>query len=104
MKKIFFKSLYLLLISLFSCQEDSSFLSKEMNDDLSLVTSATTRGDAGDGEYDILGHGYDITSLYLDTKAAGAIVFDMDKLEKNLSLDMYQEKMFMNLRLICLHL
>ena len=54
MKKIFSKSLYLLLISLFSCQEDSSFLFKEMNDDLSLVTSATTRGDAGDGEYDIL--------------------------------------------------
>ena len=83
MKKIFSKSLYLLLISLFSCQEDSSFLFKEMNDDLSLVTSATTRGDAGDGEYDILGHGYDITSLYLDPKAAGAIVFDMDKLKKN---------------------
>jgi len=90
MKKIFLKSLYLLLISLFSCQEDSSFLSKEINDDLSLVTSATTRGDAGDGEYDILGHGYDITSLYLDPKAAGAIVFDMDKLKKNKLIQPYK--------------
>lgn len=61
-----------------------------MNDDLSLVTSATTRGDAGDGEYDILGHGYDITSLYLDPKAAGAIVFDMDKLKKNKLIQPYK--------------
>lgn len=40
---------------------------------------------AGDGVYDILGYGYDITGPYLDTKSSRAIVFDTNKLlEKGL--------------------
>lgn len=46
--------------------------------------SVNTRS-AGDGVYDILGYGYDITGPYLDTKSSRAIVFDTNKLlEKGL--------------------
>ena len=50
----------------------------------SFPQSVNTRS-AGDGVYDILGYGYDITGPYLDTKSSRAIVFDTNKLlEKGL--------------------
>ena len=80
MKKKISGGLFFVLLSLIACQGDSSLISCDNNDGTSLI-NATTRGEAGDGKYDVLGHGYDITNQYLDPNASRAIVLDISKLE-----------------------
>ena len=79
MKKLFlFMSWVLLILS--GCADEDII---ERNSP-SFPQSVNTRS-AGDGVYDILGYGYDITGPYLDTKSSRAIVFDTNKLlEKGL--------------------
>lgn len=79
MKKLFlFMSWVMLILS--GCADEDII---ERNSP-SFPQSVNTRS-AGDGVYDILGYGYDITGLYLDTKSSRAIVFDTNKLlEKGL--------------------
>ena len=79
MKKLFlFMSWVMLILS--GCADEDII---ERNS-LSFPQSVNTRS-AGDGVYDILGYGYDITGPYLDTKSSRAIVFDTNKLlEKGL--------------------
>ena len=79
MKKLFlFMSWVMLILS--SCADEDII---ERNSP-SFPQSVNTRS-AGDGVYDILGSGYDITGPYLDTKSSRAIVFDTNKLlEKGL--------------------
>lgn len=79
MKKLFlFMSWVMLILS--GCVDEDII---ERNSP-SFPQSVNTRS-AGDGVYDILGYGYDITGPYLDTKSSRAIVFDTNKLlEKGL--------------------
>lgn len=79
MKKLFlFMSWVMLILS--GCADEDII---ERNSP-SFPQSINTRS-AGDGVYDILGYGYDITGPYLDTKSSRAIVFDTNKLlEKGL--------------------
>lgn len=79
MKKLFlFMSWVMLILS--GCADEDII---ERNSP-SFPQSVNTRS-AGDGIYDILGYGYDITGPYLDTKSSRAIVFDTNKLlEKGL--------------------
>lgn len=79
MKKLFlFMSWVMLILS--GCADENII---ERNSP-SFPQSVNTRS-AGDGVYDILGYGYDITGPYLDTKSSRAIVFDTNKLlEKGL--------------------
>lgn len=79
MKKLFlFMSWVMLILS--GCADEDII---ERNSP-SFPQSVNTRS-AGDGVYDILGYGYDITGSYLDTKSSRAIVFDTNKLlEKGL--------------------
>lgn len=79
MKKLFlFLSWVMLILS--GCADEDII---ERNSP-SFPQSVNTRS-AGDGVYDILGYGYDITGPYLDTKSSRAIVFDTNKLlEKGL--------------------
>lgn len=79
MKKLFlFMSWVMLILS--GCDDEDII---ERNSP-SFPQSVNTRS-AGDGVYDILGYGYDITGPYLDTKSSRAIVFDTNKLlEKGL--------------------
>lgn len=79
MKKLFlFMSWVMLILS--SCA-DEDIIERNFP---SFPQSVNTRS-AGDGVYDILGYGYDITGPYLDTKSSRAIVFDTNKLlEKGL--------------------
>lgn len=79
MKKLFlFMSWVMLILS--GCADEDII---ERNSP-SFPVSVNTRS-AGDGVYDILGYGYDITGPYLDTKSSRAIVFDTNKLlEKGL--------------------
>ena len=79
MKKLFlFMSWVMLILS--GCADEDII---ERNSP-SFPQSVNTRS-AGDGVYDILGYGYDITGPYLDTKSSRAIVFDTYKLlEKGL--------------------
>ena len=79
MKKLFlFMSWVMLILS--GCADEDII---ERNSP-SFPQSVNTRS-AGDGVYDILGYGYDITWPYLDTKSSRAIVFDTNKLlEKGL--------------------
>lgn len=79
MKKLFlFMSWVMLILS--GCADEDII---ERNSP-SFPQSVNTRS-AGDGVYDILGYGYDITGPYLDTKSSCAIVFDTNKLlEKGL--------------------
>ena len=79
MKKLFlFMSWVMLILS--GCADEDII---ERNSP-SFPHSVNTRS-AGDGVYDILGYGYDITGPYLDTKSSRAIVFDTNKLlEKGL--------------------
>lgn len=79
MKKLFlFMSWVMLILS--GCADEDII---ERNSP-SFPQSLNTRS-AGDGVYDILGYGYDITGPYLDTKSSRAIVFDTNKLlEKGL--------------------
>lgn len=79
MKKLFLFMSWVMLI-LYSCADEDII---ERNSP-SFPQSVNTRS-AGDGVYDILGYGYDITGPYLDTKSSRAIVFDTNKLlEKGL--------------------
>ena len=79
MKKLFLFMSWVMLILSGSADEDII----ERNSP-SFPQSVNTRS-AGDGVYDILGYGYDITGPYLDTKSSRAIVFDTNKLlEKGL--------------------
>lgn len=74
MKKLFlFMSWVMLILS--GCADEDII---ERNSP-SFPQSVNTRS-AGDGVYDILGYGYDITGPYLDTKSSRAIVFDTNKL------------------------
>ena len=79
MKKLFlFMSWVMLILS--GCADEDII---ERNSP-SFPQSVNTRS-AGNGVYDILGYGYDITGPYLDTKSSRAIVFDTNKLlEKGL--------------------
>lgn len=79
MKKLFlFMSWVMLILS--GCADEDII---ERNSP-SFPQSVNTRS-VGDGVYDILGYGYDITGPYLDTKSSRAIVFDTNKLlEKGL--------------------
>ena len=79
MKKLFlFMSWVMLILS--GCADEDII---ERNSP-SFPQSVNTRS-AGDGVYDILGYGYDITGPYLDTMSSRAIVFDTNKLlEKGL--------------------
>lgn len=79
MKKLFlFMSWVMLILS--GCADEDII---ERNSP-SFPQSVNTRS-AGDGVYDILGYGYDITGPYLDTKSSRAMVFDTNKLlEKGL--------------------
>ena len=79
MKKLFlFMSWVMLILS--GCADEDII---ERNSP-SFPQSVNTRS-AGDGVYDILGYGYDITGPYLDTKSSREIVFDTNKLlEKGL--------------------
>ena len=79
MKKLFlFMSWVMLILS--GCADEDII---ERNSP-SFPQSVNTRS-AGDGVYDILGYGYDITGPYLDTKSSRAIGFDTNKLlEKGL--------------------
>ena len=79
MKKLFlFMSWVMLILS--GCADEDII---ERNSP-SFPQSVNTRS-AGDGVYDILGYGYDITGPYLDTKSSRAIVFDTNNLlEKGL--------------------
>lgn len=79
MKKLFlFMSWVMLILS--GCADEDII---ERNSP-SFPQCVNTRS-AGDGVYDILGYGYDITGPYLDTKSSRAIVFDTNKLlEKGL--------------------
>lgn len=79
MKKLFlFMSWVMLILS--GCADEDII---ERNSP-SFPQSVNTRS-AGDGVYDILGYGYDITGPYLETKSSRAIVFDTNKLlEKGL--------------------
>ena len=79
MKKLFlFMSWVMLILS--GCADEDII---ERNSP-SFPQRVNTRS-AGDGVYDILGYGYDITGPYLDTKSSRAIVFDTNKLlEKGL--------------------
>lgn len=73
MKKLFlFMSWVMLILS--SCADEDII---ERNSP-SFPQSVNTRS-AGDGVYDILGYGYDITGPYLDTKSSRAIVFTIRK-------------------------
>lgn len=79
MKKLFLSLSWVMLI-LSGCADEDII---ERNSP-SFPQSVNTRS-AGDGVYDILGYGYDITGPYLDTKSSRAIVFDTNKLlEKGL--------------------
>lgn len=79
MKKLFLRLSWVMLI-LSGCADEDII---ERNSP-SFPQSVNTRS-AGDGVYDILGYGYDITGPYLDTKSSRAIVFDTNKLlEKGL--------------------
>ena len=79
MKKLFLFMSWVMLI-LCGCADEDII---ERNSP-SFPQSVNTRS-AGDGVYDILGYGYDITGPYLDTKSSRAIVFDTNKLlEKGL--------------------
>lgn len=79
MKKLFQAMSWVMLI-LSGCADEDII---ERNSP-SFPQSVNTRS-AGDGVYDILGYGYDITGPYLDTKSSRAIVFDTNKLlEKGL--------------------
>lgn len=61
---------------------------EELPIDSSPTSNEIITRTAGDGKYDILGHGYNITSAYLDPKASGALVLDIDKLKnRNLILE-----------------
>lgn len=62
MKKIPF--LFLMLLTLFSCEQDEMFEASN----ISASTSNTLRS-AGDGKYDVLGYGYDITKPYATVDA-----------------------------------
>lgn len=79
MKKLFlFMSWVMLILS--GCADEDII---ERNSP-SFPQSVNTRS-AGDGVYDILGYGYDITGPYLDTKSSRAIVFDTNNMiEKGL--------------------
>lgn len=79
MKKLFlFMSWVMLILS--GCADEDII----KRNSPSFPQSVNTRS-AGDGVYDILGYGYDITGPYLDTKSSRAIVFDTNKLlEKGL--------------------
>ena len=79
MKKLFlFMSWVMLILS--GCADEDII---ERNSPV-FTLCGNTRS-AGDGVYDILGYGYDITGPYLDTKSSRAIVFDTNKLlEKGL--------------------
>lgn len=88
MKKKVLGGICLLLLNLMACQEDSYLISEDSGGESSLV-KVTTRGEAGDGKYDVLGHGYDITNQYLDPNASRATVFDIDKIEADSLLQPY---------------
>lgn len=72
MKKTFF---YLCLCALFvsSCSETDSFV---VQDDSPQLRSL------GDGKFDVLGHGYDVTGKYIDGASTKALIIDVESLNK----------------------
>lgn len=90
MKKINFKSLCLLLLSFASCDQEPLNIMNEGNDSLNIIDVVSKGRSAGDGKYDVLGHGYDITNSYLDPKGCGALIFDINELEKKNLIQPYK--------------
>lgn len=75
MKKFYFL-LGVLLIS-YSCSEF-----EELPNDQYPLPDAITRL-AGDGKYDVLGFGYDVTGEYLHPRSVRSPVLDIEKYEKD---------------------
>lgn len=78
MRKLFLKSLSILLLGLMSCQEDSFNVSQDINE-----TVTTGSRSAGDGKYDVLGYGYDVTGEYLHPMSVKNPVLDIARYEKD---------------------
>lgn len=75
MKKIYLFSLLLLIFS--ACSD----LNEAIIDD--PTNSQITPKSAGDGVYDVLGYGYDVTAEYLHPKAVKFQVLDIEKYKKD---------------------
>ncbi|MDR0661052.1 MAG: hypothetical protein LBG19_09690 [Prevotellaceae bacterium] len=71
MKKIVYS---IAVLSIFSCSKE---LDVVLNDDVSANDGSLMRQMAGDGEYDVLGFGYDITDSYLSPLAVKDRVVDI---------------------------
>lgn len=78
MRKLFLKTLPILLLSFMSCQEDSFYIPEDINE----IITAGARS-AGDGKYDVLGYGYDVTSEYLHPMSVKNPVLDIVKYEED---------------------
>lgn len=85
MRKLFLKSLPILLLSFMSCQEDSFYIPEDINE---IITTGARS--AGDGKYDVLGYGYNITYPYLRSESCGQAVLDVYKLEKKGLIEPYK--------------
>lgn len=66
----------MILFMLFSCQENEELKTDKLSSE-TLQTRAL-----GDGKYDVLGHGYNVTDKYLDGSSSKALVLDVSKLEQ----------------------
>lgn len=67
-----------LLLSLFSCTEGNTLDIIEKSE-----KNAPTTRSAGDGEYDVLGYGYDVTGEYLHPMSVKNPVLDIKKYEQD---------------------
>lgn len=85
MRKLFLRSLPILLLSFMSCQEDSFYVPRDINE-----TVTTGARSAGDGKYDVLGHGYNVTYPYLRAESCGEAVLDVDKMAKKGLIEPYK--------------
>lgn len=85
MRKLFLKSLSILLLGIMSCQEDSFNVSQDINE-----TVTTGSRSAGDGKYDVLGYGYNVTYPNLRSESCGQAVLDVNKLEKQGLIEPYK--------------
>ncbi|WP_101688713.1 MAC/perforin domain-containing protein [Dysgonomonas massiliensis] len=71
MKKLFY---VLLLIGFFSCSQDS--IIEDIAENVELPTTKS----AGDGKYDVLGYGYDITEPYVGENSVKFKIVDVEEL------------------------
>lgn len=75
MKNVFKGFILLLTLACFSCQDENNFILTDDTDNIQLRS-------LGDGKFDILGHGYNITEKYLDGTSSKALVIDIAKMNQ----------------------